>query len=195
MSYFVHDSAIVDAGARIGEGTKIWHFSHVCAGAMIGSGCSLGQNVFIADDVLIGNRVKIQNNVSVYAGVICGDDVFLGPSAVFTNVINPRSHISRRGEYQKTILSNGVTVGANATIVCGVAIGEYAFIGAGAVITKSVKPFALMIGNPARQTGWMSRAGQKLIFDANGHAVCAQTNEEYLLHHGEVGLRQIPDSL
>ncbi|MBX2815833.1 MAG: N-acetyltransferase [Saprospiraceae bacterium] len=171
-SYFVHDSAVVDEGARIGIDTKIWHFCHVMGQASIGQGCSLGQNVFVADHVSIGNNVKIQNNVSLYTGVICQDDVFLGPSMVFTNVINPRSAVNRKSEYMKTTVHQGASIGANATIVCGNDIGAYAFIGAGTVVTKEVPAFALVVGNPARQIGWMSKAGGRLNFDDHGQAIC-----------------------
>lgn len=187
----IHPSAIIDEGARIGDGTRIWHFCHICATAEIGEKCSLGQNVFVADRVKVANRVKIQNNVSLYEGVECADDVFIGPSVVFTNVLNPRSAINRKSEYQPTLVQQGASIGANATIVCGVSIGAYAFIGAGAVVTKSVPDFALVIGNPARQKGWMSRAGQKLKF-AEGEAICPQTQEVYVLVDGLVRLRQMP---
>ena len=190
-SNFIHPTAVVDAGAQIGAETRIWHFTHVCAQAIIGSYCSLGQNVFVADRVVIGNGVKIQNNVSLYTGVICADDVFIGPSAVFTNVVNPRSEISRRDAYKETQIGKGATIGANATIVCGINIGGYAFIGAGAVVTKDVAAFALVVGNPARRTGWMSKAGQKLHFDATGIAICPQTEEVYEMHHDFIRLRQI----
>jgi UDP-2-acetamido-3-amino-2,3-dideoxy-glucuronate N-acetyltransferase len=183
-----HATAIIDSGAQIGENTKIWHFSHICSQVLIGSDCSLGQNVFVADGVILGNRVKIQNNVSLYSGVICADDVFIGPSAVFTNVINPRAEIVRRGEYKETRLEKGVTIGANATMVCGITIGAYAFIGAGAVVTKDVAEFALMVGNPAKQLGYMSKAGQRLFFDNQGTAICSQTLEEYSLVGGVVQL-------
>ena len=169
--YFKHETAIIDPGAQIGEGSKIWHFSHIMPGAIIGDNCNLGQNVFVANGVTLGNNVKVQNNVSIYEGVVCEDDVFLGPSMVFTNVFNPRSAVNRKGEYMKTVVGKGASIGANATIVCGYNIGEYAFIGAGAVITKPVKPYALMVGNPARQIGWMSEHGERLHFDENGLAV------------------------
>lgn len=181
MAYFVHDTAVVDQGAEIGTDTKIWHFCHVMPKAKIGDGCSLGQNVFVADGVKIGNNVKIQNNVSLYTGVICEDDVFLGPSMVFTNVINPRSAVNRKSEYMKTVLGQGVTIGANATIVCGNDIGAYAFIGAGTVVTKEVPPFALIVGNPGRQIGWMSMAGGRLHFDKDGYAVCPVDARRYYL--------------
>ena len=186
INYFCHPTSIVDDGAVIGDGTKIWHFCHIMSGARIGSSCNFGQNVFIASDVILGNNVKVQNNVSIYAGVVCADDVFLGPSMVFTNVINPRSAVNRKGEYQKTHLGKGVTIGANATIVCGVKIGAFAFIGAGAVVTKNVPAYALVVGNPARQSGWMSEYGQKLEFNQKGIAFCPETGEQYLLENAKV---------
>ena len=182
--YFAHDSAVIDSGAQIGNGTKIWHFCHIMPGAVIGNNCSLGQNVFVANGVKLGNKVKVQNNVSIYEGVICEDDVFLGPSMVFTNVINPRSAVNRKTEYLPTIVKKGATIGANATIVCGVTIGEYAFIGAGAVVTKDVPSFALVVGNPARQIGWMSRHGERLHFDDSGQATCPGSGEQYVLKEG-----------
>ncbi|MDD4968704.1 MAG: acyltransferase [Paludibacter sp.] len=181
MEYFAHETAIVDEGCTIGNGTKIWHFSHIMSGCIIGESCNIGQNVVISPAVILGKNVKIQNNVSVYTGVICEDDVFLGPSMVFTNVINPRSHVSRKSEYAQTIVRKGASIGANATVVCGNEIGEYALIGAGAVITKPVKPFALVVGNPARQIGWVSENGLKLQFDTNNIAVCPETGQEYEL--------------
>lgn len=184
--YFAHPTAVIDEGCEIGEGTKIWHFSHIMQGCRIGKNCNLGQNVVISPGVVLGNNVKVQNNVSVYTGVICEDDVFLGPSAVFTNVLNPRSAINRKEEYKKTLVGKGATIGANATIVCGHQIGAYAFIGAGAVVTKDVPPYALLIGNPARQTGWMSEWGHKLHFDASGKAFCPESQEEYWLKEGKV---------
>lgn len=184
--YFAHETAVVDQGAEIGEGTKIWHFSHVMPSSKIGKGCSLGQNVVVMTKVEIGDNVKIQNNVSIYEGVICEDDVFLGPSMVFTNVYNPRSAVSRKHEYRRTLVKKGVSIGANATIVCGYDIGEYAFIGAGAVITKPVPAYALVVGNPARQIGWMSEHGSRLEFDAEGMAVCAESGEEYKLVDNKV---------
>ena len=168
MDYFAHETAVIDADCTIGKGTKIWHFSHVMSNCTLGENCNLGQNVVVSPEVVLGNNVKVQNNVSIYTGVICEDDVFLGPSMVFTNVLNPRSAINRRGEYLKTVVKKGVSIGANATIVCGHDIGEYAFIGAGAVVTKTVAPYALMVGNPARQLCWMSEFGHRLIFDNNG---------------------------
>ncbi len=184
--FFAHETAVIDSGCLIGEGTKIWHFSHIMSGCTIGHQCSIGQNVVISPEVRIGNRVKIQNNVSVYTGVICEDDVFLGPSAVFTNVINPRSAIIRKNEYQPTLVKKGATIGANATIVCGITIGKYAFVGAGAVVTKNIPDYALVIGNPARQTGWMSEYGHKLKFNPEGMAVCPESQELYRLENGKV---------
>lgn len=185
-TYFVHESSFVDQGAQIGPGTKVWHFCHISSGAIIGERCNFGQNVFVAGSVKLGNNVKVQNNVSIYAGVECEDDVFLGPSMVFTNVTNPRSGVNRQGEYARTRVGKGATIGANATIVCGHDIGEYAFIGAGAVVTKTVKPFALVVGNPAKQIGWMSAYGNRLTFDDKGIATCEESGEQYLLHDGIV---------
>jgi len=179
--YFAHPTAVVDDGCQIGEGTKIWHFSHLMTGCVLGKNCNIGQNVVISPQVVLGDNVKVQNNVSIYTGVTCDDDVFLGPSCVFTNIINPRSEINRRGAYSRTHVGKGATIGANATIVCGRDIGEYAFIGAGAVVTKNVPPYALLVGNPARQTGWMSEYGHRLNFDENGIAVCHESNQEYKL--------------
>ena len=184
--FFAHSSACIDEGVSIGEGTKIWHFSHIMTGAVIGEKCNIGQNVVISPEVVLGNNVKVQNNVSVYTGVICHDDVFLGPSCVFTNVINPRSAVNRRDQYLKTVVGKGATIGANATIVCGHDIGEYAFIGAGAVVTKDVPPYALLVGNPAVQTGWMSEYGHKLEFDAEGFAKCPESGQCYCLEEGKV---------
>ena len=184
--YQAHETAIIDEGATIGEGTNIWHFSHIMAGCTIGQSCSIGQNVFISPEVVIGNRVKIQNNVSVYTGVICEDDVFLGPSCVFTNVINPRSAISRKDQFKQTIVERGASIGANATIVCGNRIGAYAMIGAGAVVTKEVPPYALVVGNPAQQIGWVSEYGHRLEFDAEGVAVCPEGDAIYHLRNGSV---------
>ncbi|HRF26887.1 MAG TPA: acyltransferase [Ferruginibacter sp.] len=186
MPYYVHPSSYIDEPCQIGEGTKIWHFCHVMSGAVIGKDCHIGQNVVIAPNVILGNNVRIQNNVSVYEGVICEDDVFLGPSMVLTNVINPRSAISRKHEFRQTIIRKGATIGANATIVCGNEIGRYAFIGAGAVVTKPVPAYALVIGNPARQTGWISEAGHKLDFNADGLAACPQTGTQYRLVNNQV---------
>ena len=185
-SYFSHESAIIHPDASIGEGTKIWHFSHIMANCKIGKGCNIGQNVVVSPDVALGDNVKVQNNVSIYSGVICEDDVFLGPSMVFTNVINPRSHVVRRGQYAKTIVRKGASIGANATIVCGHEIGEYAFIGAGAVVTKEVLPYALVLGNPARQVGWMSKFGHKLAFNAEGMANCPESGEHYQLNENKL---------
>jgi len=186
MGYFAHETAVIDDNCQIGEGTKIWHFSHVMSNCILGNGCNLGQNVVISPEVVLGNNVKVQNNVSIYTGVICEDDVFLGPSMVFTNVINPRSAVNRKSEYSKTIVRKGASIGANATIVCGHDIGEYAFIGAGAVVTKAIPAYALVVGNPARQMGWMSENGQKLVFDAEGIAVCPESNEKYKLLDNQV---------
>jgi len=185
-NYFAHETAVIDEGCQIGTGTKIWHFSHIMSHCKIGEHCNLGQNVVVSPDVVLGNNVKVQNNVSIYTGVICEDDVFLGPSMVFTNVINPRSAINRKSEYAKTVVKKGATIGANATVVCGHDIGKYAFIGAGAVVTKHVPDYALVIGNPARQTGWMSEYGHKLNFDQDGFAVCPESNQRYQLKNGQV---------
>ena len=184
--YFAHETAIVDAGCTIGNGTKIWHFSHIMSDCFIGESCNIGQNVVISPGVKLGRNVKIQNNVSVYTGVICEDDVFLGPSMVFTNVINPRSHVNRKNEYAQTLVRKGASIGANATVICGNEIGRYALIGAGAVITKPVKSFALVVGNPARQIGWVSENGHKLHFDSNNKALCMETGQEYELTAEEV---------
>jgi len=186
MEYFAHESAIIDEGCTIGTGTKIWHFSHIMSGCIIGERCNIGQNVVISPLVILGKNVKIQNNVSVYTGVICEDDVFLGPSMVFTNVMNPRSHINRKNEFTQTIVRKGASIGANATVVCGNEIGEYALIGAGTVVTKPVKPFALVIGNPARQTGWVSENGLKLHFNEANIAVCPETGQRYELKDTKV---------
>jgi UDP-2-acetamido-3-amino-2,3-dideoxy-glucuronate N-acetyltransferase len=186
--YFSHETAIIDANSSIGEGTKIWHFSHIMANCKIGEGCNIGQNVVISPEVELGNNVKVQNNVSIYTGVTCEDDVFLGPSMVFTNVINPRSHVNRRGQYAKTIVRKGASIGANATIVCGHEIGEFAFIGAGAVVTKEVLPYALVVGNPARQIGWMSKFGHKLVFNENGIANCPESGEKYQLNENKLSI-------
>jgi UDP-2-acetamido-3-amino-2,3-dideoxy-glucuronate N-acetyltransferase len=184
--FFVHETAVVDEGCKIGKGTKIWHFSHIMNGSEIGENCNIGQNVVVSPGVVLGRNVKVQNNVSIYTGVICEDDVFLGPSMVFTNVINPRSAINRKDQYYKTIVEKGATIGANSTIVCGNKIGSYAFIGAGAVVTKDVKPYALVVGNPARQTGWMSEYGHKLNFGTAGIAACPESGDRYRLADNHV---------
>lgn len=184
--YYVHPTAIVDEDVTIGKGTKVWHFVHIMPRAQIGENCIFGQNVMVANDVVIGNNVKVQNNVAIYTGVTCEDDVFLGPSMVFTNITNPRSAVVRRGQYTKTTVKKGVSIGANATIVCGHDIGEYAFIGAGAVVTKNVLPYALIVGNPGRQVGWMSEYGHRLQFDKEGFAVCPESNEHYQLINNQV---------
>ncbi len=181
MDYFKHESAYVDEGCTIGSGTKIWHFSHIMNDCVIGENCNIGQNVVVSPQVRLGRNVKIQNNVSVYTGVICEDDVFLGPSMVFTNVLNPRSAVSRKNEYRPTIIHRGASIGANATVVCGHEIGEYALVGAGSVVTKDVKPYALVVGNPARQIGWISAHGERLEFDEEGIATCPATGEKYVL--------------
>lgn len=186
LKYFAHPTAVIDEGCEIGEGTKIWHFSHIMGQCVLGKSCNIGQNVVISPEVELGNNVKVQNNVSIYTGVTCDDDVFLGPSMVFTNVSNPRSAVNRRGHYTKTHVGKGASIGANATIVCGHRIGEYAFIGAGAVITKEVKPFALMVGNPARQLGWMSEYGHRLEFDEEGRATCPESGDHYELKDNSV---------
>lgn len=190
MNYFVHESSYIDEGCHIGKGTKIWHFSHIMSGCTIGEDCNIGQNVVVSPQVVLGRNVKIQNNVSVYTGVTCEDDVFLGPSMVFTNVINPRSHVSRKSEYKPTLIKKGASVGANATIVCGHTLGQYCLIGAGSVVTKDVPDFALMVGNPAKRTGWVSRYGEKLCFNQEGFALCPATGEKYVLRDGVVSLVQ-----
>lgn len=186
MNYFAHPTAVIDENCQIGEGTRIWHFTHIMSSCSIGKDCNIGQNVFVASGVILGNNVKIQNNVSVYKGVVCEDDVFLGPSMVFTNVINPRSAVDRKNEYRETIVGRGATIGANATIVCGHRIGRYAFIGAGAVVTHDVPDYALMMGNPARQSGWVSEYGHTLLFDDEGVAVCPESGQLYLLNDNAV---------
>lgn len=186
MGFQAHETAVIDDGCEIGEGTKIWHFSHIMPNCKIGENCNIGQNVVISPQVVLGRNVKVQNNVSIYTGVICEDDVFLGPSMVFTNVINPRSAIVRRDQYSKTVVNKGASIGANATIVCGNDIGEYAFIGAGAVVTKTVLPFALVIGNPAKQLGWISEFGHRLKFDDGGQAACPESGDKYILEDGKV---------
>lgn len=189
-SYFVHPTALVDPGAEIGAGSKIWHFCHLMPGCRVGENCILGQNVFVAGGVSLGRGVKVQNNVSLYTGVVCEDEVFIGPSAVFTNVLNPRSFIERKNEYRPTLLQRGASIGANATIVCGIRIGAYAFVGAGAVVTRDVPDYALVTGNPARQRGWMSRRGHKLQFDAEGQALCPESGERYILKNNQVSLQE-----
>lgn len=185
-NYFAHETAVIDEGAEIGEGVKIWHFSHIMTNCKIGDGCNIGQNVVISPEVVLGKNVKVQNNVSIYTGVICEDDVFLGPSMVFTNIVNPRSAVVRRDAFLKTHVRRGASIGANATIICGLDIGEYAFVGAGAVVTRSVLPYALVVGNPSKQVGWMSEYGHKLMFDKNREAVCPESNERYELREGKV---------
>lgn len=186
MGFQAHETAVVDEGCEIGEGTKIWHFSHIMPNCKIGEKCNIGQNVVISPEVVLGRNVKVQNNVSIYTGVICEDDVFLGPSMVFTNVTNPRSAVIRRDQYAKTVVKRGASIGANATIVCGNDIGEYAFIGAGAVVTKTVLPFALVIGNPAKQLGWISEFGHRLEFNTEGLASCPESGDQYILEDGKV---------
>lgn len=186
MNWFAHETAVIDDGCTIGEGTRIWHFSHIMPGSVIGMNCNIGQNVVVSPKVRLGNNVKVQNNVSIYEGVQCEDDVFLGPSMVFTNVINPRSAVIRKNEFMQTIVRKGASIGANATIVCGNEIGAFAFIGAGTVVTKPVPAYALIVGNPGRQTGWMSEYGHKLSFDENGNATCPESGEQYLLKNGIV---------
>ncbi|MCL1942730.1 MAG: N-acetyltransferase [Candidatus Azobacteroides sp.] len=184
--YVAHPTAIIDEGCRIGEGSHIWHFSHIMSGCTIGKNCNIGQNVVVSPDVVLGNNVKVQNNVSIYTGVTCEDDVFLGPSCVFTNVVNPRSFINRKSEFKKTRIGKGASIGANATIICGNDIGEYALIGAGAVVTKNVPPYSLWTGNPAKQTGWVSEYGHKLQFDDSGTAVCPESNVKYQLQNNQL---------
>ena len=180
-NFFAHETAVIDDGVEIGDGTRIWHFSHIMTGSTIGTNCNLGQNVVVSPDVILGNNVKVQNNVSIYTGVVCEDDVFLGPSMVFTNVINPRSAVVRRDEYMHTLVEKGATIGANATIVCGNNIGKFAFIGAGAVVIREVKPYALVVGNPSKQIGWISEYGHRLEFDSEGMATCPESGENYRL--------------
>ncbi len=184
--YFAHETAVIDDNCKIGEGTKIWHFSHIMSNCEIGQNCNIGQNVVVSPDVKLGKNVKIQNNVSIYTGVICEDDVFLGPSMVFTNVTNPRSAVNRKGQYEQTIVRKGASIGANATIVCGHNIGEFAFIGAGAVVTKEIPAYALVVGNPAKQIGWMSEYGHRLNFDDNGFAICPESKEQYKLENNQL---------
>lgn len=185
-NYFAHKTAVIDDNCHIGEGVKIWHFSHIMSNCTLGDKCNIGQNVVVSPEVILGKNVKVQNNVSIYTGVICEDDVFLGPSMVFTNVTNPRSNVIRRGEYSRTLVKRGASIGANATIVCGHDIGEFAFIGAGAVVTKTVPAYALVVGNPARHIGWMSEFGHRLNFDENGEAICPEGKEKYRLKDGVV---------
>lgn len=185
-TFFAHETAVIDEGCEIGEGTKIWHFSHIMSNCKIGENCNLGQNVVVSPEVVLGNNVKVQNNVSIYTGVTCDDDVFLGPSMVFTNVINPRSAVNRRSEYLKTHVGRGASIGANATIVCGHDIGKFAFIGAGAVVTKNISDYALVVGNPSKQIGWMSEFGHKLSFNEEGIAICQESGEKYLLENNQV---------
>ncbi|MCK5028118.1 MAG: N-acetyltransferase [Bacteroidales bacterium] len=186
MDFSAHETAVIDAGCQIGEGTKIWHFSHIMSNCKIGKDCNIGQNVVISPEVILGNKVKVQNNVSIYTGVICEDEVFLGPSMVFTNITNPRSAIIRKDQYEKTLVKKGASIGANATIVCGNNIGEFSFIGAGSVVTKEVKPYALIVGNPGKQIGWMSEYGHRLNFNKEGVAVCPESQEEYFLEKNKV---------
>ncbi len=186
MDYFAHETAVIDEGAVIGEGCKIWHFSHVMPDAVLGEKCNLGQNVVVSPGVKLGRNVKVQNNVSIYTGVNCEDDVFLGPSMVFTNIVNPRSAIVRRDQYVETLVRKGASIGANATVICGNTIGEYSLIGAGAVITKDVKPYALVVGNPSKQIGWVSEYGHRLNFDNEGLALCPESGEKYRLENEEV---------
>jgi UDP-2-acetamido-3-amino-2,3-dideoxy-glucuronate N-acetyltransferase len=186
LNFFAHPTAIIDQGCNIGKGTKIWHFSHIMNNCTIGENCNIGQNVVVSPEVILGNNVRVQNNVSIYTGVYCEDDVFLGPSMVFTNVINPRSAISRKDEYKKTFVQKGATIGANATIVCGHTIGKFAFIGAGTVVTKDVKDYSLVIGNPGRHTGWMSEFGHRLHFNAEGIAICPESGEKYIFNENNV---------
>ena len=186
MSYFAHETAIIDENCSIGEGTKIWHFCHIMTNSTLGERCNIGQNCVISPDVTLGNNVKVQNNVSIYSGVICEDDVFLGPSMVFTNVMNPRSAVNRRNQYSKTIVRKGASIGANATIVCGNDLGKYCFIGAGAVVTKEVKDYALVVGNPAKQIGWISEFGHRLVFNDQHEATCEESREKYMLEDNEV---------
>jgi len=184
--FFAHPTAVIDEGTMIGNGTRIWHFCHIMPDSVIGENCNIGQNVVISPGVVLGRNVKVQNNVSIYTGVICEDDVFLGPSMVFTNVINPRSAVNRKDQYMKTIVKRGASIGANATIICGNDIGAFAFIGAGAVVTKAVPDYALVVGNPARQTGWMSEYGHQLKFDKEGYAICEESRQKYFLNNGKV---------
>ena len=181
QEYFAHETAAIDEGCQIGKGSRIWHFSHIMTGAVLGENCNLGQNVLVSTGCVLGNNVKVQNNVSIYTGVICEDDVFLGPSMVFTNILNPRSAVIRKDEYVKTLVRKGATIGANATIICGNTLGEYCFVGAGAVVHKDIKPYALIVGNPGRQVGWMSEYGHRLHFDGDGYATCPESGDKYEL--------------
>ncbi len=190
MDFFAHETAVIDTGCQIGDGTKIWHFSHIMPNCKIGKDCNIGQNVVISPDVILGNKVKVQNNVSIYTGVICEDEVFLGPSMVFTNITNPRSAVIRKDQYEKTLVKKGASIGANATIVCGNDIGEFSFIGAGSVVTKEVKAYALIVGNPGKQIGWMSEYGHRLDFNNEGVAVCPESKEEYILENNLVTKRK-----
>jgi UDP-2-acetamido-3-amino-2,3-dideoxy-glucuronate N-acetyltransferase len=190
MDFFAHETAVIDAGCQIGKGTKIWHFSHIMPNCKIGKECNIGQNVVVSPDVILGDKVKVQNNVSIYTGVICEDEVFLGPSMVFTNITNPRSAIIRKDQYEKTLVKKGASIGANATIVCGNDIGEFSFIGAGSVVTKEVKPYALIVGNPGKQIGWMSEYGHRLDFNNEGVAICPESKEEYILENNLVTKRK-----
>jgi UDP-2-acetamido-3-amino-2,3-dideoxy-glucuronate N-acetyltransferase len=189
MNYFVHETAVIDEGCQIGNGSKIWHFSHIMPNSKLGENCNIGQNVVVSPNVVLGNNVKVQNNVSIYTGVTCEDDVFLGPSMVFTNVINPRSAIIRKEEYLQTLVRKGVSIGANATIVCGNEIGEFALIGAGAVVTKKIKPYALVVGNPAKQVGWVGEYGHRLVFNKEGIAVCLESKQTYQLDKNNFVIR------
>jgi UDP-2-acetamido-3-amino-2,3-dideoxy-glucuronate N-acetyltransferase len=184
--YFAHETAVIDEGCQIGKGSRIWHFTHIMTGAVLGENCNLGQNVLVSSDCILGNNVKVQNNVSIYTGVICEDDVFLGPSMVFTNVLNPRSAVIRKDEYIKTLVQKGATIGANATIICGNTLGAFCFIGAGAVVTRDVPPYALIVGNPGKQAGWMSEYGHRLSFDDDGHASCHESGDKYELKNKNV---------
>jgi len=186
QDFFAHETAVIDAGCNIGQGTKIWHFSHIMSDSILGVKCNIGQNVVVSPKVVLGDNVKVQNNVSIYTGVICEDDVFLGPSMVFTNIVNPRSAVIRRDSYVETLVEKGATIGANATIVCGNKIGKYSLIGAGAVVTKEVPPYALLVGNPAKQIGWVSEYGHRLKFDNKGMATCSESNQEYRLMDNQV---------
>lgn len=184
--YFAHETAVIDSGCKIGEGTKIWHFSHIMSGCTIGNKCNIGQNVVVSPEVILGNNVKVQNNVSIYTGVICEDDVFLGPSMVFTNIVNPRSAVVRKNQYVETLVKKGASIGANATVVCGITLGEYCFIGAGAVVIREVKPYELVVGNPAKHVGWMSEFGHRLRFNEKGIAICPESKIEYKLENNTV---------